>query len=339
MSRGEESGDKPLGVCMQLQDVIDVYSSDLKRVNEHMERYFHSEVPLISEVFNYLIGSGGKRLRPLLLLISSDLCGYRGEKCYPLSAVIEFIHTASLLHDDIVDNAKTRRGKGSANSIWGNSICVLVGDFFYSKSYHLMTTYGNISIMKLLSATATAMSEGEVFQLTKIGSTDVTEKEYLSVIEKKTAILISATCAIGGILADAPQSKIEALTNFGMRFGMAFQMTDDILDYVATEDESGKAIGADFREGKITLPLIYALEKCLPEDKNLIVESINAKDPDRKNLAEIVALIKKYGGIDYALNKAKKYIEEGKGFLELFEDSTAKATLLTLSDYVIERRS
>ena len=323
---------------MQLQNVIDLYSDDLKRVEKLMERYLYSEVPLIPEVFNHLIGSGGKRLRPLLLLIVSDLCEYKGESRYPLSAVLEFIHTASLLHDDIVDHAKTRRGKASANDIWGNSVCVLVGDFFYSKSFQLMTSHGNISIIKLLSAATNTMSEGEVFQLTKVDDTNITEREYLSVIEKKTAILISAACAVGGILADAPEAKIEALTRFGMRLGMAFQITDDTLDYIAAEDEFGKAIGTDLREGKITLPLIHTLKKCSPGDKNLIRKIINSKNPDREGITEVVSLIKKYKGINYALNKAREHIEEGKGFLETFKDSEPKSSLLTISDYIINRR-
>jgi octaprenyl-diphosphate synthase len=307
-------------------------------VEELMERYLYSEVPLIPEVFNHLIGSGGKRLRPLLLLIVSDLCEYKGESRYFLSVVIEFIHTASLLHDDIVDHAKTRRGKASANDIWGNSVCVLVGDFFYSKSYHLMAGYGNLTIMKLLSATAAAMAEGEVFQLTKVDDTNITEREYLSVIEKKTAILISAACAVGGILADAPEIKTEALTRFGMKLGMAFQITDDTLDYIATEDEFGKAIGTDLREGKITLPLIHTLKRCSSRDRNLIRKIINNKNLDREGIIEVVSLIKKYKGIDYALNKAREYIEKGKGFLESFKDSEPKSSLLTISDYIIDRR-
>lgn len=323
---------------MQLQDVLYRYADDLEWVEEHMERYLYSEVPLIPEVFSHLIGSGGKRFRPLLLLITSDLCGYKGERLYPLSAVIEFIHTASLLHDDIVDHAGTRRGKASANDIWGNSASVLVGDFFYSKSFQLMTEHGNLSIIKLLSATTNTMSEGEVFQLTKSDDTNITEREYLSIIERKTAILISAACAVGGILANAPEEKIGTLTRFGMRLGMAFQITDDTLDYMAVEEEFGKAIGTDIKEGKITLPLIRALQKCSPGEKDLIKETIKSEEPDNEDIRKIVSMINKYKGIDYALNKAKAYIDEGKGFLELFENSEAKTSLLTISDYIIERR-
>ena len=215
---------------MQLQDVLNRYAGNLKSVEEHMEKYLHSEIRLIPEVSNYLISSGGKRFRPLLLLIASDLCGYKGENHYPLSAVIEFIHTASLLHDDVVDHAETRRGKASANHVWGNSASVLVGDFLYSKSFKLMTDHGNFSIVKLLSTTTNTMAEGEVLQLMKCGDINITEDDYLSVVEKKTAVLISAACAVAGILADAPEEKVGALTRFGMRLGMAFQITDDTLD-------------------------------------------------------------------------------------------------------------
>ncbi|MBE9546465.1 MAG: polyprenyl synthetase family protein [Proteobacteria bacterium] len=323
---------------MQLQDVLNHYANNLKSVEEHMEKYLHSEILLIPEVSNYLISSGGKRFRPLLLLIASDLCGYKGEKHYPLSAVIEFIHTASLLHDDVVDHAETRRGKASANHVWGNSASVLVGDFLYSKSFKLMTDHGNFSIVKLLSATTNTMAEGEVLQLMRCGDIDISEKDYLSVVEKKTAVLISAACAVGGILADAPEAKVEALTRFGMRLGMAFQITDDTLDYVAVEDEFGKAIGMDLKEGKITLPLIRTLKKCSPEEKDLIIQIVKSEEPGREDIGKIISLIDKYKGIDYSLNKAKTYIDEGKALLESFEDSEPKTALLAISDYLIERR-
>ena len=323
---------------MQLQDVLNRYAGDLKSVEEHMEKYLYSEIRLIPEVSNYLISSGGKRFRPLLLLIASDLCGYKGGNHYPLSAVIEFIHTASLLHDDVVDHAETRRGKASANHVWGNSASVLVGDFLYSKSFKLMTDHGNFSIVKLLSTTTNTMAEGEVLQLMKCGDINITEDDYLSVVEKKTAVLISAACAVAGILADAPEEKVGALTRFGMRLGMAFQITDDTLDYIAVEDEFGKAIGMDLKEGKITLPLIRALKKCSPEEKNLIKEIVKNKESDKEDIMKIVSLIDKYKGINYALNKAKVYIDEGKGFLESFGNSKAKTSFLTISDYIIERR-
>ncbi len=323
---------------MQIQDVFRSYGDDLKSVEEHMEMYLRSEVHLIPEVIHHLIGSGGKRFRPLLLLATSALCGYRGEKRYPLSAVIEFIHTATLLHDDVIDAAETRRGKISANNVWGNAACVLVGDFLYSKSFKLMTEHGNLAIIKLLSTTTNTMSEGEVFQLIKCGDINITEKEYLTIIEKKTATLISAACAVGGILGNASDSQIEAMTRFGMRLGSAFQITDDTLDYVAKEEEFGKAIGKDLEEGKITLPLIRTFKKCKPEEKNMIRRAVENKEQDAQLIADILSMINHYDGINYSLNKAKTYIGEGKGYLESFEDSEPKASLLAISEYIVERR-
>jgi octaprenyl-diphosphate synthase len=321
---------------MQIQDVFRYFESDLKRVEEHMEMYLRSEVRLIPEIIHHLIGSGGKRFRPLLLLASAELCGYRGDRRYPLSAIIEFIHTATLLHDDVIDNAETRRGKISANQVWGNAASVLVGDFLYSKSFHLMTDDGNLSILKLISTTTNTMSEGEVFQLMKAGDVTITEKEYLQIVEKKTSILISAACAIGGILGNATDGEIEALTRFGMRIGTSFQITDDTLDYVAKAEEFGKAIGQDLSEGKLTLPLIRTMRKCTTEEREIIRKVIETKDANAA--AGIIDLIQRHDGISYALGKAKTCINEAKDSLIPFPDSDAKTALLTIADYIIERR-
>jgi octaprenyl-diphosphate synthase len=321
---------------MQIQDVFRYYGNDLKRVEENMEMYLRSEVRLIPEIIHHLIGSGGKRFRPLLLLATADLCGYRGDRRYPLSAIIEFIHTATLLHDDVIDHAETRRGKTSANKVWGNAASVLVGDYLYSKSFRLMTDDGNLAILKLISTTTNTMSEGEVFQLMKTGDTNITEKEYLSIVEKKTSILISAACAIGGILGNAAESQIEALTRFGMRLGNAFQITDDTLDYVAKEEEFGKTIGQDLKEGKMTLPLIRTMKKCTPDERSYIRKGIEEKDEGA--YAGIMTLIYRYDGISYALAKARACIDEAKGFLTSFNDSEAKTALCTVADYIIERR-
>ncbi len=321
---------------MQIQDVFRYFGNDLKRVEEHMEMYLRSEVRLIPEIIHHLIGSGGKRFRPLLLLAASEICGYRGDRRYPLSAIIEFIHTATLLHDDVIDHAETRRGKASANRVWGNAASVLVGDFLYSKSFRLMTEDGNLAILKLISTTTNTMSEGEVFQLMKAGDINITEKEYLSIVEKKTSILISAACAIGGILGNAPDGRIEALTRFGMRLGTAFQITDDTLDYVAKEEEFGKAIGQDLKEGKLTLPLIRTMKKCNPEERAVIRRGIETKD--EQGTTEIMALMHRYDGINYALAKAKSCIDEARDFLTTFPDSEAKTALGTIADYIVERR-
>ena len=323
---------------MQMQDVFQRYANDLKRVEERMDVHLRSKIDLIPEIIQHLIGGGGKRFRPLLLLICSEICGYKGEKCYTLSAVIEFIHTATLLHDDVIDQAETRRGKVSANYVWGNAASVLVGDFLYSKSFKLMADEDNLAIIKLMSATTNVMSEGEVFQLVKCGDIDITEEEYLTIIEKKTSILMAAACASGAILGNAPPEQIDALARFGLRLGSAFQITDDTLDYTARRDEFGKAIGKDLEEGKMTLPLIYTLKKCTPDEKDRIRKIIETKGSNEKAIQDILAVIQQYNGISAALNKAKSYIDEGKASLASFENSEAKTALLTIADFIMERR-
>jgi octaprenyl-diphosphate synthase len=321
---------------MQIQDVFAYFGNDLKRVGEYMETYLKSEIKLIPDIVHHLIGGGGKRFRPLLLLATAELCGYRGERRYPLSAVIEFIHTATLFHDDVVDHAETRRGRISANRVWGNEASVLIGDFLYSKSFKLMTDDGSLAILKLISITTNMMSEGEVFQLMKAGDTHITEEEYLSIVEKKTAVLISAACTIGGIIANATEKQIEELSKFGMGLGTAFQITDDALDYVGQEEEFGKAIGQDLRDGKLTMPLIRTMKKCSPEERIAIHNGI--KNKDEASAAAIMKLINNYDGIGYSLQKAKKYVKKAKGRLSSFADSKAKTALFTVADYVIERR-
>jgi len=324
------------GLVMDIQDVFQHYVDDMRVVEDLIREHQSSYVHLIPEIADHIIGSGGKRLRPLLLIISSDLCGYRGDRRFPLASVIEFIHTASLLHDDVIDHAVIRRGKPSANSIWGNSASVLVGDYLYSSSFGMLAEDGDQIVQKLLAATTSSMAEGEIIQLAKCGDINATEKEYFSVIEKKTAILISAACATGAILAKAPEAEIEALARFGMRLGTAFQLTDDTLDYVAREDDFGKIIGMDLKEGKITLPLIMAFKKCEPDEKKIIEKAVENAGED--SIKQVTSLIDKYEGIKYSLEKADMLIEEGKAFLEVFEDSTPKEGFLAIADYVVERK-
>jgi len=322
---------------MQIREVFQYYANDLKRVDSYMDSQMQSEVKIIPEIIRHLIGSGGKRFRPLLLLASSSLCGYEGDRRYYMAAVIEFIHTATLLHDDVIDHAQIRRGKVSANNIWGNSASVLVGDFLYSKSFSLMAEQGNLDIIKLLSSATNAMSEGEVFQLVKCGDIGITEEEYLTIIEKKTAVLISAACAVGGMLSNVPQAQVQALVRFGTMLGSAFQITDDTLDYMAEEEHLGKAIGKDMQEGKVTLPLIRTLKVCSAEEGAAMKTFVEQANQNGQAVRDIVGVIHKYDGIEYALNKAKAYINEGKACLDSFAASEAKKQLLTIADYVVER--
>jgi octaprenyl-diphosphate synthase len=322
---------------MNIQDVFSAYKDDLQKVENCISDNVISEIKLIPEVVHHLTDSGGKRFRPLLLLISASICGCRNERRIPMAAVMEFIHTGTLLHDDVIDRASIRRGKTSANKIFGNAVSILVGDFLCFKSFTLMTEIGNLDILKLISEMGDIMSEGEVFQLTKCGDINLTEEEYFNIIEKKTAVLISASCAAGAILESAPPEKIEALAQFGRNAGMAFQITDDILDYMAKGKEFGKSIGKDMEEGKITLPLILALEQSTEEEKNKIKEIVNRKKVSRKDARAILDLIQKYNGIDSSLKVAAGYISKAKSQLSIFSDCPEKDHLNTVADYILSR--
>ena len=323
---------------MQIKDVFSAYKDDLQQVEKCINDNVHSEIKLIPEVAQHLISSGGKRFRPLLLLICARLCGYKGENRFPMATVMEFIHTATLLHDDVIDQASIRRGKTSANQIYGNAISILVGDFLCFKSYTLMTGIGNLDILRLISEMGDIMSEGEVFQLSKCGDINLSEQEYFNIIEKKTAVLISASCASGSILSSASREKINALKQFGRNAGMAFQITDDILDYMAEGEDFGKSIGKDLEEGKITLPLIFAIKQSTSEEKNKIKEIITSQKRSKKAAREILMLIKKYKGIDYSFQIASGYISEAKSQLNIFKESTEKDHLNTVADYILSRK-
>ena len=323
---------------MQLSDVFTHYAGDLRIVEEHLEKKYRSYIDLIPGIAAHIIASGGKRLRPLLLIISADLCGYRGERRHVLAGVIEFIHTASLLHDDVIDHATMRRGKESANRVWGNTASVLVGDYLYSMAFAALAEDEDPVVQKLLSYTTTVMVEGEIVQLVNVGNAAIREQDYLTVIERKTAILISACCAVGAVIAGASQVRVEALSRFGMKLGMAFQITDDTLDYVASEKEFGKAVGTDIREGKITLPLIRTLTKCSAEEKGMIRGILDRRTASAGEIKGLLDVINRYDGIRYALDMAGRFISEGKKNLDSFEDSIPRQSLEALSDYVLERR-
>jgi len=323
---------------MTIKDILELYKDDLQAVEDRLDTYYRSRINLIPEITDHIIHSGGKRIRPLLLIIAADLCGYCGDRCYTIAAVMEFLHTASLLHDDVIDHAETRRGRTAANRIWGNHASVLVGDYLYSHAFKLMVDDGDPAVQKMLTQAAIIMVEGETAQLAKCGDTAIAEAEYISIVERKTAILISAACGAGALLAHAPEAQVTALNNFGLNLGVAFQVTDDTLDYVAAEEEFGKAIGMDLKEGKITLPLIRALANCTPEEKASVTDTLGRSDITDDTVAAIRTLIEKHNGIEYALTKAANYITEGKAALDLFEDTAPKRALVTISDYILKRR-
>jgi octaprenyl-diphosphate synthase len=320
-----------------MDSVLALIGDDLKNVEKQFRKDLESNVPLIRKVGEYVLSSGGKRIRPALLLLAAKLCGYAGSRHVPLASVVEFIHTATLLHDDVVDSANMRRGLASANTLWGNEASVLVGDFLFSKSFSLMVADGDLNVLRVLSNATTRIAEGEVMQLICTSDVDITEERYIEVVVCKTAVLLSAACQAGAIIGGVSPQKESALAAFGMDLGIAFQLMDDTLDYVADEKEFGKSIGHDLEEGKITLPLIEALKRCSHDEKEIVSEIVVKEELGPKDFDTVFDLVKQYGGIDYSVEKAKKYVSSAKAHLEIFEGSPVRSALLRLADYVVTR--
>ncbi len=321
-----------------MESVIDLLKDDMQAVEAQFAKNLSSGVELIGQVGQYILSSGGKRFRPMLLILSSRLCNYQGGRHIELAAVVEFIHTATLLHDDVVDSASLRRGNRSANSVWGNQASVLVGDFLFAKSFSMMVNSENLRILKILSDTTTQLAEGEILQLINTCDLDVDENRYLQVVRDKTAILIAAACQVGAILAGATEEQELALREFGLEIGTAFQLMDDALDYVADQAEFGKERGHDLYEGKMTLPLIHAYAACSGEEKSEIARIVDAEDLTAADLDYVCALIDTYDGIEYTRTRAAQRIETAKKLLEIFPPSAARDALYTLADYVVSRK-
>jgi octaprenyl-diphosphate synthase len=319
-----------------LEGTLEWMGEDLKKVDQEFRKNLRSNVPIISTIGEHLLRSGGKRFRAKLLLLSAKLCGYSGENHISMASLIEFIHTATLLHDDVVDKAKLRRGIESANSKWGNEACVLVGDFLFTKCFTLMVESRNWKILHTISRATTIMAEGELEELIRTNDLSLTEEGYLSIITRKTASLISAATQIGAILGNVSEEKERALSEFGMNVGIAFQLIDDNLDY--TSKKSGKKIGIDLQEGKITLPLIFTLKHCDEGEKAFIQETVNSHPITKKAFFRVVEIIERHQGIQYTWEKAKQYVERAKDYLRLFPDSKEKEVLYALADYVVERK-
>lgn len=320
---------------MNLQDIFNYYEDELKQVEKELYKIFQSEAILIPTIGSYIINSGGKRIRPLFLLLSSDLAGYHEYKRIIMAAVLEALHTASLLHDDVVDEAEVRRGKKSANKIWGNQITVLLGDYLYAKALWLSVNQESLPIMETLSYATSQMAEGEILQLMKAGDPEITFEEYIKIISGKTAGLITAACRIAGILANLPENKLNALTTFGYNIGIAFQMIDDILDYVADESHLGKKLGKDLMEGKITLPIIELLKKA--KEKEEIVSIIKSDNFSEKHLSIILNYLSQYNCIESSMEIAQKYIKQAKEALWIFPDSEHKERIIKMADYILMR--
>ncbi|HWA49302.1 MAG TPA: polyprenyl synthetase family protein, partial [Dongiaceae bacterium] len=280
-----------------LERLSRLVNDEMERVNELILQNMQSPVALIPQLAGHIIAAGGKRLRPVLTLASSQLCGYRGPRSAGLAACVEFIHTATLLHDDVVDDSDLRRGEASANVLWGNKASVLVGDFLFSRAFQLMVADGSLRILEILCGASAKIAEGEVLQLMTSNDTATNEQAYLEVIKGKTAVLFAAACEVGAVVADRPKREQEALAGFGLNLGIAFQLIDDMLDYSARQSELGKTVGDDFREGKITLPVILAFRRGDEDERAFwrrTLESLNQQDGD---LDRAVRLMNKHGAL------------------------------------------
>ncbi|MBZ4658206.1 MAG: polyprenyl synthetase family protein [Desulfacinum sp.] len=314
--------------------------SDLERIETALQRHLSSSVPLVEVVGRYIVNSGGKRLRPLLMILSARLCGYQGTEEVDLAVAFELLHAATLLHDDVVDNAEMRRQQPAANTLWGNPAVVLIGDFLYSQAIRTTVRYGDLRILEVFSATTTRIAEGEVLQLIHSDDLETDEAAYMEVITRKTADLMTAACRIGAIYAGAGPEEETALRDFGHNLGIAFQLTDDALDYVGTVGELGKPVGNDLQEGKATLPLIHALTKADEGQRDLIRRIFLSETAIRKEQIEAVQrLVLDLGGVDYTFQRAAGHLERARESLEIFADGPAKSTLLDITDYVLCRRS
>ncbi len=316
---------------------FDYIEDELKMVESLFETHLATETPLIQRVAKYVISSGGKRIRPILLLVSSKICGYKGDDHIPLAAVIEFIHTATLLHDDVVDNAPLRRGKSSANTVFGNEASVLVGDYLFAKSFKVLSSLDNMDVIKAYSIAVTLMAEGEVKELVKTADIKTTEDDYLDIIIKKTAVLFACASQIGAIISLKNDEYGQNLYDYGLNIGIAFQLMDDALDYTSNE-EFGKFIGNDLKEGKLTLPLIHTMERCLNSEKDIVSEIIYKKKLTNADLQAVLKLVKSYDSIDYTISKAKAAVLKAKENLNVFPDSEHKRNLTDIANYIIERK-
>ncbi|MGI9329966.1 MAG: octaprenyl diphosphate synthase [Gammaproteobacteria bacterium] len=327
---------QPGSNVFDLEAIRGQLDDDWPAVNREILHQLKSDVALVNSVAHYIIGGGGKRLRPLLVLLSARACGYTGDQHVTAAAIVEFIHTATLLHDDVVDNSDLRRGQDTANSVFGNEASVLVGDFLYSRSFQMMVEIGQMRVMDVLADATNTIAEGEVLQLMNCNEPDTTEAQYLEVIYRKTAKLFEAAVLIGAILADQSRAVEDAFITYGRELGIAFQLVDDALDYDATREQLGKNIGDDLAEGKPTLPLIHALRRGTPQEQLLIRRAI--ENGERENAEPVLAAVTSTGALAYTLQLAKQSSAKAIDALNRVPDSTFKTALIELARFAVERR-
>jgi len=322
---------------MQPHQLNPIIEPQFDAVTDYILNHLGSSVPLVEKIGHYIVSGGGKRLRPLLVLLSANACGYKGEQHIPLAAVIEFIHTATLLHDDVVDNSELRRGNATANARWGNAPSVLVGDFLYSRAFQIMVEIDRMEIMKVISNATTIIAEGEVMQLLNQRNPDTSEDAYMQVILGKTAMLFEAATEAGAILADTDAKTREALRLYGRHLGIAFQLVDDLMDYLSDSETMGKNVGDDLAEGKATLPLIHAMRVGTDEERKLIRGAI--REGGLEDLQPVLDIVQRTGSIDYSRQKAEEQVAQAIAALASMPDSSFRETLTTLARMAVNRTS
>lgn len=323
------------------EDAIDIavlrslVEDDLEAVDRLIRERLDSDVALINQLSHYIINSGGKRLRPMLVVLSANACRYQGDQHINLAAVIEFIHTATLLHDDVVDASQLRRGNMTANAVWGNEASVLVGDFLYSRAFEMMVEANDMRVMNIMAHTTNTIAQGEVLQLLNCHDADTTEARYLDVISRKTARLFEAAARVGAILGEQPEQIETALASYGLHLGTAFQLVDDVLDYSASPEDTGKNVGDDLAEGNPTLPLIHAMDKGTPEQARLIRKAIENGGHD--NMQAVCAIIESTGAIPYTAEAAQREADLAIAALEPLPQSEYKDALYNLAEFSVSR--
>ncbi len=320
------------------QRILNRVSADLAEIENAIAENLDPHLDLVSRVARHILFSGGKRLRPLLMLLSARICGYEKPDAIPFSAIFEYLHAATLLHDDLVDGADLRRGRTAAHHLWGNPTAVLVGDFLLARSLSLAARTERPKIIGTIAGITEAMSQGEIHQLQLKGNPEITEADYMEVIRRKTAVLFEGACRSGALLADAPDAQISALAQYGARLGLAFQMADDLLDYVSDTRILGKTVGADLKEGKLTLPVISALKTAEKAQKNMILDLIFNKDFSVQQFEELVSILHTTGGIAYTRTLAERNVDGAKEAIGIFPPSSTRELLIDIADYALARQ-
>lgn len=323
---------------VSIEDICLPIRKELEKVEEFLHAKLYSPVEMVTQVASHIVHSGGKRLRPVLCILASRLFGYQGDRAVKLACALEFIHTATLLHDDVIDSAGLRRGKASSNALWGNTASVLVGDYLYCKATLIISDDGDFKVLDVITRATAETTEGEVLEIVKSNDLALSEESYLQIIHFKTARLIGASTHVGALLGRASEADQERLRHYGYHIGMAFQLADDSLDYASSNEEMGKLIGTDLKEGKMTLPLIHTMKLCSASERERIKKALENTLAHQEDLSDIVSLIDKYQGLSYTRQKAVEYIQKAKGDLAPYPEGPVKSALLQLADYVIERR-